>query len=1653
MPDQPTTTAEQAAYIKKSSERSRATRDAYGAQDSLFLNQALSDASDDIQTEITSLSGLDTKGAAIQVQRLKQTSKNIDGIINDLNKKFTVFADDAVEGAYLLGLEDGVKDLVDLKIPSYVALAADEIDDLARAVFSVVDTSALDFLTNFRIQLLGDVSEEIRNSIKLSVASGVAVGKSMPDIAKEIGKTIDDPEAFRKAGKTIFKTAQERVDLIARTETNRAHNQGRLKFYEHAGVRQVVWISTLDRRTATLDESYNGQIFDIDKVPPIPLHPRCRCTSAAAAPTRECAFQPSAEAAISDGQGACVMTPDQINNEVDTLSDKDKKKAKDLTIAKQAIAQKQYEQLTTPQMRLAMQERGISFHRTKADKLSLLDAVEPGVDHSGLVGKKLQAALKQYKIGELRTKSEMFSLLQEFDAAVEAATKVVAVSIPDFEGLTVKQLQDEAKKVGVSISKTKPQIIAEMDALNPSPPLPHIMLKGKDFQAAYTKLKINKLKGKQQLIDELTEAFAAANQFKAVKGAAEIVEEGVKLAQAQAVEVEIAKVQKIVDDLALPDNVSEYEKFLTEYKKAWTAVNGADPAVDFTFLFEDFDTLTKIGDQLAVKKAAWDSKFSGLTSNEIKKVAAQAKLAKYQHHNKQETLAKLTSIDEKLLAEVDANVAKKYNHWYYKFGAGKGKKAPPLPETQAPEVVELPAGAPATKAPKPKPETAQPKIKLDEPKPEIPPTPTAPPETAIPVPKPKAPETPPVQKIPETPVPVPDPTKLQPADASFVEVDEAWQKTKSKPGYFKNKRSASVGGAHRKNFYDDPDGQTWLFKPAKKGEEFRAHGDEAAYKIQRLVDPDAPEVRFVEIDGQVGSIQPMLDNLSSKADFSSVAPASLSQIELEQIQREQVVDWLISNHDSHGANYLRGKNGHVYGIDKGQLLKHLGNDKLDIAYHPNGVFGASEPYQHTVMRAWQKGEIELDLQATLKYIKRIEKVSDQDYIAMLQPYVEGRLKGKSQSQIDAFYKLALERKNSIRQEFEVFYNALAKKRGLAGFSFIDTDLAAAPAVPAVKKKAKVEKKPARLTEYEEAMIADASQAKWQGKSIPLDVDEIEDQNILVFTQKVKGKPYNNQTIVTFKVLPNTEKKVFSAIGKEPPKAGAGVTVKPHPLKIGASLAEDKYYFDILAAVKTVGHHSDDLTYNYATVNTATKHRQALYALAKGSNDPEIVAMAKHYSKTLEDLVQKIEDSTKAGKGLKPAPFEQYKRKTVTPEPEKIKPKKAADIDFAVSEEQMSAQLRQNLNGEIVWSGDEVPIGDLFGTSFVDKGLQYRIEFDDGIEAIFRPAKGKANSKYFAINGEVELRIPGRATPDAIESAIEKIEKLGINASRATIEDAEIMYLAKTAYIRNIHNEPRWKDLLKSVKKKSKQEQVQTMRKFWSQELGVDDVTKLPGYEPYGRYQAGTAAAGTPAATENFGRRLQYRFDFDEFDTEIAFKDLSLRHSVTGGNSVADILESAFQHNGAMVSTVEKMRIGVPPGGMSPQADMTSGGASYFFTRLRRRPKPGQVADSGLYFKKDMIKRMDAITYTSDHYGKVTPGFVAKNRVSDAKGIQKIYDQSYYGSDETIFKHTVTIADNVDLIVVASPAERAKVISIFKNNGHAILPDGRKVEDVVRLNQK
>jgi len=158
--------------------------------------------------------------------------------------------------------------------------------------------------------------------------------------------------------------------------------------------------------------------------------------------------------------------------------------------------------------------------RTKADFIHLLDAAEPGVDHSSLAGAALDAKLKEHKIGLLRTKDDLIQLLAQKQASLKQAQQLAdqLKKIPPSGGLhdlTVVELQEMAKAKGVSLNMTKQDAIDLLDELEPG--VDHKALQGATLIDAKKKHHIGPLKNKQQLVKALEKAAGEELAEKAKK--------------------------------------------------------------------------------------------------------------------------------------------------------------------------------------------------------------------------------------------------------------------------------------------------------------------------------------------------------------------------------------------------------------------------------------------------------------------------------------------------------------------------------------------------------------------------------------------------------------------------------------------------------------------------------------------------------------------------------------------------------------------------------------------------------------------------------------------------------------------------------------------------------------------------------------------------------------------------------------------------------------------------------------------------------------------------------------------------------------------------------------------------------------------------------
>lgn len=833
------------------------------------------------------------------------------------------------------------------------------------------------------------------------------------------------------------------------------------------------------------------------------------------------------------------------------------------------------------------------------------------------------------------------------------------------------------------------------------------------------------------------------------------------------------------------------------------------------------------------------------------------------------------------------------------------------------------------------------------------------------------------------------------------DVDLVWEHVKSKGFVYESE--ARVGGAHAKQFYVDADGNKWMFKPSSS--EWVARAEEAAYKLGRKINPDAVEVRVIKLDGKIGTIQKWKE-AKTGVNLKGIDPTFLSSAEIEQIQKEHVIDWLISNHDGHGGQFITLTDDKLVGIDKGQAWKHFGDDILSINYHPNSVYGETEPIYNTIGKAVKSGQVKINPNAVLPYIERAEQLNPGDISDALLEYAKGRFAGNVGKQ-EAFLMDVFNRAKNIRSDFEKYYADILRK---PGFKFGDI-------VDAVEET--VMTSFARIGAHEVEAIRDAKRLGWQGKAIKIDTTEVEDQSALVFSDNLNGQ---ERLVVRLKLRPEAEDKVLKNLK---PIATQEVHV------VGQPLAEDVFYSDILAAVKSVNYHLGNIkSVNMSKVNQALGHKAKLQELWENSGDLEVEAMAEKYLKALDDIVESIDSD-------EPSPiaggyFLQHKRVKAAV----VLDNTATAAEYTVSKTGAKIVARKIEKGGVLSVTDEAQdLGEVFGYS-AQKGEQYNVDFGGGVKAMYRPW---TDTNLYASSGEVEVIVSDGLSDASLAKALDALKKIGVNSDPASEYDEELMYLVKQANCVNEHKKNAYSAIIEELdaKNASTQERVEALRKYWSKKLKVPDITKTPQYNPKGKYQVGWNGEGEG------GYRHQFRFDISEEDLDREMDGYALFHSLHTGN-VETFLDSVLGSNGAMISTNEKLRVGVKVGGMSPSSDMSSGGANYFFTRIRKLPT--RARNNGLYFKKDMLRRMDAITYGSDNFGRVTGDHASKHRIINI-GRWKQLAQSE-GSDETIIKGTVTLLDNLEMIAVGTDQERKRILDVFKKYDIKKLPDGRDIEEVV-----
>ncbi|MDP2361954.1 MAG: phage minor head protein [bacterium] len=1396
-------------------------------------------------------------GKLVQLSRLKAMEKNLAVAGAKLKQDLTLAYQGMTGDMAKTGIEGTLAKLGALKVGGYQALGQAGREALADGAFSLFPANAFDFLSGYQVQLLGKLSDDLVGGIKSAVQVGLAQGEGPAKIARRIGGIVKDPAEFRAAGKTVFKTVQQRAELIARSETMRAYNQGAVKFEQKIGVTKVIWLTAGDERMCPDCEPLDGKEYSLVDLPSQPLHPACRCTHV---------------------PGALDLSG---ITDLGTLETKIAGDALGQGVVQEALKSGDYGKLTSAQLREVAKEKGVSVARTKADRIVFLSEMT-GQSEEWLAGhtmNELDVWFKKYKIGALKTKDELLAAIYKADHATDAG-KLAAL----------KQAEDAAKAAKKAADEAAAKLVKANQAVA-------------DFHSGLAQLK------------------------------------------------------------ALESDPAQFEAFHVQMDKLLAQVHG---------------NLDLLGPQQAADLGGYLSKAQDVFAFKVelnsqavlRDVLKAAKVKNFQWFTKAESVTYLTQkpLQPKIAEQVAAKVVAAKD-------AAKLKKV-------------TPSAAP------------------------VPPT--------APTPKHVAPTHAPAPK----PAPAPAPAASPAVQARSA--DEAWAELKAQNPFTFEKDASELGGAHTKYFYRDQAGDRWLFKPIS--EEFRAWGDEVAYRLAREVDPDTVEVRFIELKDmhgrtRAGSIQKMKTGLRKPSSYADIDLATLEQAELAQLQREHVVDWLISNHDGHVGQYLRAQDGHVFGIDKGQLYKFLGKDKLSLDYYPNKPFNAGEPIYNTLMQAYRDGKVKLDLRETGRWIRKAQGISDAAYREMLLPYAGRRFAGKSGA-LEDFLREAIARKNNLQADFEKFYSQIETARTGKKVVFRFGEVPSAPAATPGAEAGGAWAHGSRIDLKQEVVAI--RESGWQGRSLPVDKGDIEDQNVLV--RQVLGADGEKQTILQFKLRLAADKRLVKLlkvnIVGEVPKA---------------LVVKDEFWDTILAAVKTANSHASDLGFNTSTLRAAEDLRPVLTRLANGSKLIER-AMAQQYLKTLDEISHAVEASM-GGTATKLPVVKPYAPSAVELKALQkgvVDPVKGKGLHVKTSErwteDRMIARGR-----ELAVETERVPLSQFY-SSLNDKLVEYHVDLGDGVEAVYKPFQGtgRSSGKSFAMQGRMSVKVREGVSESAVARAMEKLKALGLDTAPATALDEELMYLQKVAYAAKIDDSPAFLAAAEEARKATTESAVRIWREAWSRHLGVQDVTKLPDYNPAGVYQASTTGGQAGA-----GMRVQYRFDVSKETLAKEMEGYVLMHGMTKG-SVEDFLEAVLPTNRSFIPTADRFSTGVPIGGMSPGQDMNTGGASYFFTRIKHAT---DSQANSIRFKVDLLRRADVISYNTDHYGNVVGDFVRKNRITNLDTLKQV---ARYTGNETIIKGAVPLLEDMDSILVGDNGIKARVVAVFKKHGITVLPDGRRVEDVVKV---
>lgn len=178
--------------------------------------------------------------------------KQIEGVIDDLNKGQYETLQDFFEGAYATGYIGSMYDLHNQGIPLVIPI------DPKKMVTAVMTDSKLS-KNYYQSRILPENLSTLKRNVRQELTRGIASGKTWIEVAYQVAQNMNSP----------FNRAMRDAMRIVRTEGHRINQQGFLDASREAKDKgaDVVkqWDSTLDGNTRPAHRIADGQIKELDE--------------------------------------------------------------------------------------------------------------------------------------------------------------------------------------------------------------------------------------------------------------------------------------------------------------------------------------------------------------------------------------------------------------------------------------------------------------------------------------------------------------------------------------------------------------------------------------------------------------------------------------------------------------------------------------------------------------------------------------------------------------------------------------------------------------------------------------------------------------------------------------------------------------------------------------------------------------------------------------------------------------------------------------------------------------------------------------------------------------------------------------------------------------------------------------------------------------------------------------------------------------------------------------------------------------------------------------------------------------------------------------------------------------------------------------------